>query len=278
MDHATLVLDFYDRHPINEGQILSTLARQGKTPEALVPQDLFSLDQDHYGGLPAVETLARRAGIKGESRVLDVCAGLAGPARFLAWRYGCRVTAIDLAESRCRSGLRLTRLVRLTHRVAVVRGDAGRLPFLPGSFAAVVSQEGWLHIPDKERVARECFRVLADGGRLAFTDWTAGPRLASRERGHLREWMAAVGIESVDGYRRLLARVGFDAIEAEDLSTEWRRILRARLTMYRSLEAETVARFGRARYEAYDQLYAFFVGLVEAGKIGGGRLSATKRG
>lgn len=278
MDHARLVTDFYDRHPINEAQILSALARQGKTPEALGPEDLFPLDQDHYGGLQAVEALARRAGIRGESRVLDVCAGLGGPARFLAWRYGCRVAAIDLSESRCRSATRLTRLVRLTRTVTVVQGDAARLPFAGGSFTAVVSQEGWLHIPDKERVAGECFRVLASGGRLAFTDWTAGPRLASRERSQLREWMAAIGIESLEGHRRLLARVGFGGIEAEDLSVEWRRILRERLTLYRALEAETVARFGRARYAEYDQLYAFFVGLVEAGKIGGGRFSATKRG
>ena len=48
--------------------------------------------------------------------------------------------------------------------------------------------------------------------------------------------------------------------------------------MYRRLKAETVARFGQARYEEYDQLYAFFVGLVEAGKLGGGRFSATRGG
>lgn len=88
--------------------------------------------------------------------------------------------------------------------------------------------------------------------------------------------MAATGVESLEGYRRLLARAGFEAIAAEDLSDWWRRILRERLRMYRSLKADTVARFGQARYEEYDQLYTFFVGLVEAGKLGGGRFSATR--
>jgi len=36
-----------------------------------------------------------------------------------------------------------------------------------------------------------------------------------------------------------------------------------------------VARLGQARYDEYDQLYAFFVGLVGAGKLGGARVSAT---
>jgi ubiquinone/menaquinone biosynthesis C-methylase UbiE len=277
VDHARVVIDYYDRHPINEAQILSSLARLGKSPETLTPEDLFSLDQDHYGGLPAVEALARRAGIAGDSRVLDVCAGLGGPARFLASRYGCRVVGIDLTESRCRSATRLTRMVRLTRRVAFVRGDAAALPFNSGSFTAVVSQEGWLHIPDKGRVLRECSRVLAEGGRLAFTDWTAGPTLTSRERSQLRQWMATVRIESLDGYRRLLDRAGFVRIEAEDLTPEWRWILRNRLEKHRRLKEETLARFGRGGYEEYAELSAFFLSLVEAGKIGGGRLSATKR-
>jgi len=49
--------------------------------------------------------------------------------------------------------------------------------------------------------------------------------------------------------------------------------LHERLSMYRGLRADTIARFGQARYDEYDQLYAFFVGLVESGKVGGARLS-----
>jgi hypothetical protein len=45
--------------------------------------------------------------------------------------------------------------------------------------------------------------------------------------------------------------------------------------MFRGLKADTVARLGPSRYDEYDQLYAFFAGLVEAGKLGGARFSAT---
>ena len=272
------VVDFYDRHPINEGQILDTLARRGKDLSALTPEDLFDLDQDHYGGLAAVEALARLGGVGPDSRVLDLCCGLGGPARFLASRFGCRVTGVDLTHSRCASAARLTRLVGLRARVSFVGGDAVRLPFRAGSFTACLSQEALLHVPDKSGALAECARVLIPGGRFAFTDWVAGPRLSPGESRRLSEWMAAAGIESLEGYKRLLARAGFGAIEAEDLSDWWRTILRERLEMYRSLKADTVARFGQARYGEYDQLYAFFVGLVEAGKLGGGRFSATGGG
>jgi sarcosine/dimethylglycine N-methyltransferase len=269
------VVDFYSRHPISEGQIVDALRRQGKDLERLQPEDLYELDQDHYGGLEAVEALARRARIDASSRVLDVCAGLCGPARFIARRWGARVTGIDLNPERAAGARRLTARVGLARLVRMVRGDAQSLPFGTQAFTAVVSQEGLLHVPDKGRVLAECGRVLRSGGRIAFSDWIVTPRLGDGERRRLEEWMAAVTLQSIAGYKALLARAGFGAIDAEDLSAEWIGILRRRLEMYRGLRADTVARLGQARYDEYDQLYAFFVGLVEAGKLGGARFSAT---
>ena len=271
------LLDFYDRHPIGEAQVMAALRRRGVPPGGPVaPEELFDLDQDHYGGSGAVETLARRAGVTVISRVLDVCAGLAGPARVLAHRRGCRVVACELHHGRAAGGARLTRLVGLSRRITVVRGDARALPFDAASFDACISQEGLLHIDDKASVLTECHRVLAPGGRLAFTDWIAHPRLAERERDRLTRWMAATTLQGLDGYRRLLGRAGFRAIEAEDVSAEWRGILRERLRRYRAMRAETVATLGEARYQEYQQLYAFFVGLVEDGKLGGGRFTGTR--
>jgi hypothetical protein len=64
-------------------------------------------------------------------------------------------------------------------------------------------------------------------------------------------------------------------VECEDLSEEWRPILRERLRMYRSMRADLTRRLGERRYREYDQLYTFFVGLIETGKLGGGRFSGS---
>jgi ubiquinone/menaquinone biosynthesis C-methylase UbiE len=272
---APPVVDFYSRHPISEAQIVAALRRGGKDLERLAPEDLYDFDQDHYGGLEAVEALGRRAGIDAASRVLDVCAGLAGPARFMARRWGARVTGIDLNPERAAGARRLSAAVGLDGLVRMVRGDAQVLPFRAGAFTAVVSQEGLLHVPDKAEALAECRRVLLPGGRIAFSDWIATARLSDRERRRLDEWMAAVTLQSIEGYKALLAGAGFVAVGAEDLSVEWIAILRRRLEMFRGLRADSVARLGQARYDEYDQLYTFFVGLVEAGRLGGARFSAT---
>ena len=270
------VLAFYDGHPISESQVRAALARRrGRADGPITADDLFEFDQDHYGGLAAVDALARLAGVRATTRVLDLCAGLAGPARFLASRRRCQVVAVELNAGRAAGAARLTRLVALQHRVRVVRADATRLPVASSRFDACLSQEAFLHIEDKGAVLREAHRVLVPGGRLAFTDWVARPALGDGERRRLHEWMAAVSLQTLDSYRALLGAAGFSAVTADDLADEWRTVLRARLQMFRAMREDTVARLGEVRYHEYQQLYAFFVGLIEAGKLTGGRFTAT---
>lgn len=162
------ILDFYDRHPISEAQVLAAVTRRrGGLGGPLAPDDLYDFDQDHYGGLAAVDALAERARITLGSRVLDVCAGLGGPARFLAARRSCRVVGLELNGGRAAGGARLTHRVGLSQRVVLVRGDAQRLPFGDATFDACISQEAFLHVPDKVAVLSGCHRVLRLGGRLA---------------------------------------------------------------------------------------------------------------
>jgi ubiquinone/menaquinone biosynthesis C-methylase UbiE len=268
------VREYYDEHPISETRVLAAVAGQGLTGP-VTADDLFEFDQDHYGGLAAVDTLAQRAGIGPSSRVLDLCAGLGGPARFLASRRGSAVVALELHAGRAAGAARLNRMVKQT-RVTVVRADATTLPFAQGAFDACVSQEAFLHIAAKPAVLAECHRVLVRDGRLAFTDWIAFPSLADRERQRLWEWMAATTLQTLDSYRGLLGRSGFTNVEAEDLSSEWRRIVRGRIELHRALRPQREARLGSQHYLEYDQLHTFFAGLIETGKLGGGRFTATR--
>jgi ubiquinone/menaquinone biosynthesis C-methylase UbiE len=267
---------FYDDHPITAEHVLASARERGRGIAApLSAADLFEFDQDHYGGIGAVDALATRARIGPRSRVLDVCAGLGGPARFLASERGCRVLAVELHPARARGAQRLTTLVGLGDRVHTVRGDATRLPVRSRSCDACISQEALLHIEDKAAVLAECRRALVPGGRLAFTDWIARPRLDDGDRRRLREWMQAAALQTVGGYREMLGRAGFGEIHAEDVSDEWRAILRGRLAAYAGMRREHARQVGDDRHEAFLRVYAFFARLVEAGKLGGGRFVAT---
>jgi sarcosine/dimethylglycine N-methyltransferase len=266
---------FYDEHPINEEQILAALRRAGRDPAALAPEDLYPYDQDHYGGLAAVDALAERTGLARGQRLLDVCCGLGGPARYLARKYGVDVVGIELNRGRAPAAARLTALVGLSERARFVRGDATRLPFAAGVFDALIAQEAFLHIADKTALFAECRRVLRPGGRLGFTDWIAFPGLSAADRARLADGIMAQDIRTIDEYRAILGEAGFRDVRAEDLSNAWRDILRERLEMFRGMQEDTVRLFGAERHARYIAAYEFFVERIGAGALGGGRFAAV---
>lgn len=270
------VIGFYDTHPINEDEIRAKLRARGMAPEAVTEQEMSEFDQDHYGGVEAVEALADAAGVLPGRHVLDVCSGMGGPARWLAQRHGCRVTGLDLTPSRVEGARRLTQWVRLDHLVDFVPGDATAMPFAAGSFDIVIGQEAWCHVPDKDALIAECARVLRPGGAIAFTDILTVGALSATDQSRLAAGMHMPRPATLGHYTELLTRHGFATEQTTDLSVTWQHILVARLEMYRSLRDTTVAKFGQTRFDEYDRAYAHFVGLFTQGILGGSRVVARR--
>lgn len=270
------VVAFYDTHPINEEQILGALAARGHALDDLSEEVLKDHDQDHFGGIAANDILIEAAGIRPEHRVLDVCSGMGGPARYLAHRVGCRVVGLDLTESRHLAAQRLTDRARLRHLVEFRLGDALQMPFEDASFDVVIGQEAWCHVPEKPRLIAECARVVKAGGVIAFTDILRRDLLSGPEMARLTREMAFPDLESLDGYAGLLAANGCTLTRRDDLSGLWARILTERLQMYRSLGPDTARKFGTARSRQWDETYAFFVERFASGGLGGGRFVARR--
>lgn len=267
---------FYTRHPISAAIILARLRESRGDLDGVRPEELFAHDQDHYGGLAANDTLAAAANIGAGSRVADFCAGLGGPARYLAHRYGADVTGIELTPARVAGAAELTRLVRLQDRVRVVEGNVMDVPLPDGGMDAVVSQEAFLHLPDKGRALAEAFRILKPGGRLAFTDWTPAAPLSEADADLMWRGMAAQNLQSVPSYRALLEAAGFRIVSVDDLTRAWGVILAERLAMYRKLRTEAERAGTPPGHEAFHESYVRFVELVQSGELGGARFTAEK--
>jgi sarcosine/dimethylglycine N-methyltransferase len=267
---------FYDFHPINAKQILDAVAARGIAPNAITEAVLQQHDQDHYGGTAATDRLITEAAVRPEDVVLDVCSGMGGPARYLAWKTGCDVIGLDLTASRVEGATELTRVAGLSHRVRFVNGNALDIPFPDESFTLAIAQESFAHIPSKPQLLAECARVLQPGGRLVFSDILHRGNLSFRDAQQLSEGMTFSEIETLDGYTEQLSLSGMAVVRLFDLTEEWTRILVERHAMYRSLESHTVARLGREHFERYDRAYEHFVGLYQSGVLAGALIHAVK--
>ena len=274
--HSKLVNVFYDTHPISESQVLDKLAQTGADTSVLSVEMLQQHDQDHFGGIPATDALAHHAQINESTHVLDLCCGLGGPARYLAYHYGCRVTGVDLNTDRLAGAVRLTERTKLQDRVLFHHANALQTGLADETFDAIVSQEAFCHIPNKKTLITECVRLLKTGGRIVYTDILARNSMTNEIRGRLENEMVFSELSTLEQYCDLLEEKGCQVVEVEDLSDNWAQILVDRLAMYRSLKEQTVSSFGLAHFQKWDRTYSFFVGLYRSGELGGGRFVAHK--
>ena len=274
--HSNLVNVFYNTHPISESQVLDKLAQTGADTSILTVELLQHHDQDHFGGLAATDALARHAKINESTHVLDLCCGLGGPARYLAYHHGCRVTGVDMNTDRLAGAVRLTERTKLQDRVVFHHANALQTGLADETFDVIVSQEAFCHIPDKKTLIAECVRLLKPGGCIVYTDILARNSMTNEIRSRLESEMAFSELSTLEQYCHLLEEKGCQVVEVEDLSDDWAQILIDRLAMYRSLKEQTVSSFGLAHFQKWDRTYSFFVDLYRSGELGGGRFVARK--
>jgi ubiquinone/menaquinone biosynthesis C-methylase UbiE len=136
---------------------------------ALAPYDHF-----HGRGLEATEEAAESMQASASDHILDIGSGIGGPARYVASRFGCRVTGIDLTPEFCAVAAHLTRLLGLDQRVTFEVGDALAMPFPDASFAGAYSMNVSMNIADKLAFYREIHRVLKPGAWLALSEIAKG--------------------------------------------------------------------------------------------------------
>ena len=111
--------------------------------------------------------------LAGRERVLDLCTGtgdLAIAAR-TASPPAARVIGVDFAGAMLRVGQAKIHDRKLAPTIALVRGDATRIPLPDGVVDAVTIGFGIRNVERLEAACKEMHRVLGHGGRLAILEF-----------------------------------------------------------------------------------------------------------
>jgi demethylmenaquinone methyltransferase/2-methoxy-6-polyprenyl-1,4-benzoquinol methylase len=123
---------------------------------------VLSMGQDRRWRAAVTSALDLRPG----ERVLDLAAGTGTSSEPLI-AAGARVVACDFSLGMLRVGR------RRRPDLALVAGDALRLPYADGSFDAVTISFGLRNVNDLDAALREMLRVTAHGGRLLVCEFSS---------------------------------------------------------------------------------------------------------
>jgi SAM-dependent methyltransferase len=215
---------------LSRNNIERALLAAGKDLDQLAPADLGVLEDFHTMGRIVTAQLVELAQITSDSMVLDAGSGVGGTARYIADRYGCPVTAVDLTDEYCETNRWLNRLVGLDGRISVRPADVTELPFVDGTFDVVVSQHVQMNVADKAHLYAEARRVLAKGGRLALWDITIGN---NDELDYPLPWAddpARSHLATPDALRAVVESAGFTVERWNDLTDRAAALMRTVLS------------------------------------------------
>jgi len=220
------IADHWNKGDIYDS-IVSTLNKMAKPLENLTIEELAPVDHFHARGYLATVELADRLPIKNGQHLLDIGAGLGGPARYMAKRFQCHVTGIDITQPFVETANKLTHLLRMEQHVKIEHGDGQRLPYPDASFDAAYTQHVTMSVADRAAFFAEAFRVLKPGAYFALTEHGLGPTGNPHHPVPWSEDGSGAYLVAPPETRTILEKTGFEDILIEDTGVKYLATYRA---------------------------------------------------
>jgi ABC-type nitrate/sulfonate/bicarbonate transport system substrate-binding protein/cyclopropane fatty-acyl-phospholipid synthase-like methyltransferase len=282
----------------------NNLRAMGKDKGPLSFRDLLPVDQNHYGGLEALDRCIQLCGLNAQSRVLQLGSSVGGPARYLAASLagggaggggsgggsggsgggggGCEVLAVELQEDLSATGRELTARCGLQDKVHHMSGNILQVgPHLSAeSYTCIASWLTQLHFDRVERrkLFDTAFRLLKPGGVLYAEDFFARAEFNEAERRVLRDSVFCHYCPSLATYVSELSSSGFVVEVTEDLTEAWVAQTRQRAQSFQEQRERQLKVHGEEIVDSLALFYEEIAALFEGGHVGGVRLLCRKPG
>ncbi|HEX3954313.1 MAG TPA: class I SAM-dependent methyltransferase, partial [Stellaceae bacterium] len=222
-ENASMAASSTGLHYGNDGiaeRLLTALRTAHGKDAPITPETLAPLDHFHGRGVAATEELVALLKPQAGERILDIGSGIGGPARWIAAKFGCHVTGVDLTPEFCATADALNEATGMADRVTIMQGSAIDLPLPDASFDRAYSQNVVMNIADKPRFCREAFRVLRTGGVLALSNLCAGPAGEPYFPVPWSSTPATSFLATPEQTRADLLQAGFEIVEFRDTTDE----------------------------------------------------------
>lgn len=196
--------------------IQASLGKLGKTVDNVTIDDLAPVDEFHTGGRVATKDLLSHLNFSERDHILDVGCGLGGAARYVADRFGNRVTGIDLTQEYVDIGNALCSWVGLDSHITLRQGSALAMPFGERVFDGAYMLHVGMNIEEKAELFSEVCRVLRPGSAFGIFDVM---RIGDGEPAYPLPWANEAQTSRLGTpkeYERELEAAGFTVLETNN--------------------------------------------------------------
>jgi ubiquinone/menaquinone biosynthesis C-methylase UbiE len=163
--------------------------------------------------------------LNGSSAMLDLAAGLGGPARTVAQAFHAQVTGLEREYERAQQGNAISAALGAAPLVRLKACDPETLELDAARFDCALGREATYAVAEKERFLRVVAQALRTRGQIVLTDFALDR--SAGERDELGAWSAGlarpVSLWTAAQYADCFKSLGFRLQRADDISALYRR-------------------------------------------------------
>ncbi|SEK58807.1 phosphoethanolamine N-methyltransferase [Roseovarius nanhaiticus] len=219
------------------------------------------------GGPAEVARVVEGLDLRGK-RVLDIGCGSGAITLSLTEAHGAaHVTGIDVEDDVVEAAQTRIAKAGAEDRVTIEKVVPGPFPHEDGAFDLVFSKDSIIHIPDKEFLAREAFRVLVPGGWMAVSDWLiAGDRPTAEMGAYLELEDLGFEMASPMRYRAALEAAGFTDIALTNRNPWYLNVAREELNTLETRRDTLAEAHGAEFIDHSIKTWRAMIGVLETGE------------
>jgi ubiquinone/menaquinone biosynthesis C-methylase UbiE len=153
------------------------------------------------------------AGWKGKRlSLLEIGCSKGDAAAFLLEENDYRITAIDISRELIDQALEEHGPALDKGKLEYMCADAEMLPFEEKSYDGIYSEAAFSPMPNKQKVIEEYYRLLKPGGRVLINDFAICRDAGQDLRDEVVHIPCFAGVQTMECYRRLFEKAGFETI------------------------------------------------------------------
>ncbi len=221
------------------------------------------------GGVDEVHRILNGVSIEGKT-VIDIGCGSGACAILLAKDYGAKnVVGIDVEKPVCDAAIDRVQLDGASEKVTIKLVEPGPLPFGNEDIDIVFSKDSIIHIPDKETLACEVYRVLKPGGYFLASDWLISHD--NHPSPEMADYLEAEGLDfamaSPARYEKAMKTAGFVEVELVNRNSWYSKVARTELEwLIGSKKNKLIAKYGQEFIDHQITAWSKMVPVLSSGE------------
>lgn len=230
----------------------------------------------NMGGRVILDYVGQFAAASAGKRVLELCSGLGDTCRYLAEKFDCQVTGVELNQRQITHALqKIARAPRLAEKLEFIEADIRHwTPDRP--FDVAFTLDSLMLVKSVDEILRKVHSALIPGGVVVLAEMTAGPNVTAELLDLIWRIDGMITVPPPREYQKMLTASGFSEVEITDVTFLAENCFKLMAGAVRAQREKLLETIDATEVENWEKLTGFYLDCFRNQQFSYSRITARR--